>query len=346
MKQTIIIALILFLSGYSTKAEPVTAEFTRVVSLKSTLVPIKSIQLAEVVDMQIMDSLLVLNEMFADKIFKVFNVKTGKLIGRAINTGKGPGEVVVPNLIHFRGGNQIALYDRGQSKLDFFTVDTKKQPVVKLTGDKKINMNERNMYLLNDSMLLSTGAFDNGRYCISNIRTKQNVISGSYPDYSVTKKLNPIDRFMIYQSSLAVKPDLKKFVSFESRVAYFEIVDINKMETHLAYSKKYNEPAIELVQGYVVPKKGIPIYFNSATATDKNIYVIYVDRPRTKSDSEWSAGENLLVYDWTGKPVVHYKLDRALKIMTLDIKKMQLYGFCTNPVTKEPEVVKYQLPGE
>jgi hypothetical protein len=90
MKKIILLLCVFFTFCGNSKRDPVISEFTHVVKLKGSDVPIRSDQLGEVVDMKIMDSLLVLNEMFSDRIYKVFDITTGRLIQKCINKGKGP----------------------------------------------------------------------------------------------------------------------------------------------------------------------------------------------------------------------------------------------------------------
>jgi hypothetical protein len=121
-------------------------------------------------------------------------------------------------------------------------------------------------------------------------------------------------------------------------------MSIDHLNSQRITSRSYFDPIIDVVEGHGVFKRNNLFTFRSATSTNKYIYVIYSGRSRDEFGDECYAGDNLLVYDWNGNPVVNYKLDRFLKIMALDVDKMQVYGFCTNPMTGEPEIVKYQLP--
>jgi hypothetical protein len=325
------------------KEDPVIAEFSKIQKLKGTVVPIKSIDLGEVVDMEIMDSLLVLNEMFSDKIYKVFNIKTGELLEKGINKGKGPNELIYPGRMHGLGKNKFAQYDRGKKQLDFFAVGGK--PFLQFLNALKVETGGFEIYPVNDSVLLCTGIFEKGRYCLSDLKSGKSQVSGTYPEFQTTNKLNDENLAMIYQPGITIKPDQKQFACFEGGAGYFEIVSIANLNTKRSYIKSYFGPAISMREGHALNSRGNLYTFHSATSMNNYIYVIYAGKSREEFGSEYYAGDNLLVYNWQGKPVVNYKLDRPLKIMTLDKGKMVVYGFSTNPVTGEPEVIKYQLPG-
>jgi hypothetical protein len=345
--RSIISVIFIFLTWYcNAKKDPVTSGFPHLVNLKSTPVPIASSQLGEVVDIEIMDSLLILNEMFSDKIFKLFNPYRGKLIGSYIHKGKGPLEVVYPCRIHIRSNNTFAQFDRGLKQLDLFSIIKDKIPSVKFSSKFQIKLNQFEVYPVNDSILLCTGVFENGRYCIYNLNSSKQTVSEQYPEYKVTSRFNDLNKAMVYQPSITIKPDKKQFVSFEGRVAYFEIINIEHLTTKRIIAKSYFEPSLCVVNGQATFQKNNPFTYHSPTSTNKYIYVIYAGKSREEFGSECYAGDNLLVYDWSGNPIVNYKLDRSLKIMTLDQEKMQVYGFCTNPTTGEPEIIKYQLPNE
>ncbi|MGV8139559.1 MAG: BF3164 family lipoprotein [Mangrovibacterium sp.] len=324
------------------KEDPVTAEFVNVKKLKGTVVPIKSIDLGEVVDMEIMDSLLVLNEMFSDKIYKVFNINTGKLLEKGINKGKGPNELIYPGRMHVLGKSKFAQYDRGKKELDIF--DVKGKPLLQFRNTLKVETGGFEIYPVNDSILLCTGIFEKGRYCLANLKSGKSQISGLYPEFQTTSKLNDANLAMIYQPEITIKPDRKQFACFEGSTGYFEIANIANLSTKRSCIRSYFGPGISMREGHAVNSRGNLYTFHSVTSTNNYIYVIYAGKSREEFESECYAGDNLLVYNWQGKPLVNYKLDRSLKIMTLDKDKMIIYGFSTNPVIGEPEVIKYQLP--
>ncbi|MEN6457030.1 MAG: BF3164 family lipoprotein [Prolixibacteraceae bacterium] len=324
------------------KEDPVITEFSNIQKLKGSVVPIKSIDLGEVVDMEIMDSLLVLNEMFSDKIYKVFNINTGKLLEKGINKGKGPNELIYPGRIHVLGKNKFAQYDRGRKQLDLFTVGG--ESFLQFSNALKVGPGGFEIYPVNDSVLLCTGIFEKGRYCLVDSKTGKSQVSGPYPDFQATSKLDDANLAMIYQPGITIKPDRKQFACFEGSAGYFEIIAITDLSTKRSCIKNYFGPGITMREGHAVNTRDNLYTFHSATSTNNYIYVIYAGKSREEFESECYAGDNLLVYNWQGKPLVNYKLDRSLKIMTLDKEKMIVYGFSTNPVTGEPEVIKYQLP--
>jgi len=340
-----LVSLFLFSFGNG-KRDPVISEFSTIQQLKGTVVPVKSINLGEVVDLQIMDSILILNEMFSDKVYKAFNINTGKLMEQCINRGRGPLEVSNPGRIHFLGGNRFAQYDRGKKQLDFFSVTNHPGSTIRFSGKLKVDLNEFEVYPVNDSILICTGIFEGGRYCLYKSNYGESRCSGEYPDYSETRKLSNVNKAMIYQPAITLKPDHTMYASFEGNAGYFEIIhiDTDRLSTVRSSFKKYSAPIIQMVQGNAVSTKDNLFTFHSAVSTDDYIYTIYAGRSREEFDSEYYAGNNLLVYDWQGHPVIRYQLDRALKIMTLDTRKMRLFGYRVNPQSGEPEIIKYQLP--
>ena len=346
MKNTLIVMMIFFVSCSSKKVDPVVSNFSKVTNLKSAIVPIKSKELGQVVDMKIMGSLLVMNEMFSDKIFKLFNVENGNLLGKYINKGKGPLEVLYPGNFSICDNASFVQYDRGTKQLDFFSVTTNKIPKIEFVKRHKIEMNEYNVYPITDSTFLFTGFFQNGRYCMYNLRSGKSSVSGTYPEYKEIKRINDGNKALVFQPHISINPNRKQFASFEGRIAYFEILDIDVKGVKKHFAKSYFDPIMSDVKGEVGFTKENPFTFHSVYSSNRYIYVIYSGRSRRDFGEECYAGGNLLVYDWNGNPVVNYKLDRFLKIMTLDLIKMVAYGFCTNPVTGEPEIVKYQLPNE
>ncbi len=342
MKILILILQLVVLFCHGVKEDPVISEFANVQKLNGIVVPINSIDLGEVVDMEIMDSLLILNEMFSDKIYKVFNINTGKLLEKCINKGKGPNELISPGRIHVLGKNKFAQHDRGKKELDIFAV--KGKSLLQFLNTLKVEAGGFEIYPVNDSILLCTGIFEKGRYCLTDLRSGKSQISGLYPEFQITNKLNDENLAMVYQPGITVKPDQKQFASFEGSAGYFEIADITNLSTKRICIKSYFGPAIIVTRGRALHRENSLHTFHSATSTNNHIYVIYAGKSMEEFGSEYYAGDNLLVYNWQGKPLINYKLDRSLKIMTLDREKMIAYGLSTNPGSGEPEVIKYHLP--
>lgn len=346
MKNLIIVASIFFASCSNAKEDPVISEFSRVIELKGTTTPIESKNLGEVVDIQIMGSLLILNEMFSDKIYKVFDINTGRLIEKCITKGKGPNEVLYPSRIHICDDHIFAQYDKGKKQLLFFLLAEGQDSIIQFKHKSNVGTEKLETYPINESDIICTGIFQEGRYCLYNIISGRGTISGEYPEQKELSKLNRANKSIIYQPTITLKPDKKKFASFEGMAGYWEIMEINSTAVIKAYSKNYYPPKIDIVAGQTGFKKDNLYAFHSACCTNNFIYVVYSGRSMNEFGSEYYAGDNLLVYDWNGNPIVNYKLDHSLKIMTFDQKRMQVYGLVTNPVTGEPEIVKYQLPNE
>ncbi len=86
--------------------------------------------------------------------------------------------------------------------------------------------------------------------------------------------------------------------------------------------------------------------FISIESTNEYIYVIYSGRSRTDPETDAYSGNNILVYNWNGKPIIRFSLDRDIRKMTLQKQKdgVKIYAYSINQKSKESEIITYTLP--
>ena len=94
---------------------------------------------------------------------------------------------------------------------------------------------------------------------------------------------------------------------------------------------------------YVFFERGcyVDCYYDVA-CTDKYVYLLYRNvnaepLPRKPKPVE------VLKFAWDGKPVANYKLDRYAYSISVDSEGKALYATCVDPVTSEPQFVKFAL---
>ncbi len=112
----------IFISCSKKNTDPVFSEFNKVINLNSANTKIESSDLGEVVDMLINDSVLVINEMFSENIFKLFSLKTGKMISNCVSKGKGPNELLGPSIITNYKDDIFSTYPNNMQKLIYISV--------------------------------------------------------------------------------------------------------------------------------------------------------------------------------------------------------------------------------
>lgn len=336
----------IFISCSKKSTDPVFSEFSKLVNLNSKNTKIESSNLGEVVDMLINDSILVINEMFTENIFKLFSLKTGRMISNCISKGRGPNELLGPGIITHYKGDVFSTYPNNMQKLIYISVGDLVKGKNEFRRIDKLNIpGALKIYPVNDSVTISTGIFENGRYCLYNRYSKASVIKFDYPYDKDHKNESKIALGLAYQGTITIRPDRTRFAFAANSAGNFEIYkildnDFERVSQKIHFLPKYlndnNKSAVFLKNS----KDG----FISIASTREYIYVVYSGRSREDYGMDTYNGDNILVYDWDGHPILRFKLDRAIKNMALDESGRKIFAYSINPVSGEPEIITYELP--
>ncbi len=328
-------------------SQSVLSDFDNTINLELNVSPIESVELGELLDMVSFDSILIVNEVFKEKLFNCFNVNNGHLVSNFVNRGKGPNELMFPGLICALNDSVFSTYSANKKQLIYFNVFDIINGFYQF--GKVVNTDLPNLiifqsYPLNDSLIIFTGIFENGKYCLFNSISGNTIIEVEFPIDEEHQTDNNYIKSMAHQGEIAIKPDKRKFV-FVCRNGYFDICSISQDGLFLEKRKLYYLSDYKVVGNSTVAHSSKSAYaFHSVEVTDNFIYMIYSGRMQDEFGSEYVAGNNILVYDWNGNPVVNFKTDKYLHRMTLDKNNLIVYGYCINSVTGEPEIVTCQLP--
>jgi hypothetical protein len=339
----LLFTFLLFLSIWNKENDdPVLSNFKKSGDLQCTLTSIKRSDIGIVVDISVIDSFLILSEHQTDLIFKVFSIKTGRLISNSIRRGIGPDEINFPTDISEYQNDVFTMYDAGLKKIDFLSVNNMTKGNAKFLKSEKIPYSAFKTYPLNDSIFLSTGTFEEGRYSLYNKNTSKNKVMLDYPFDAKHKNESNLIKGFAFQGEIAIKPDLKKFVSTSNSAGNIEICELHNDKIERVFRKDYFLPEYKNIGIAAAFLKNNRFAFHSPSVTDDNIYVIYSGK--SAESPHYTSGKFLLVYDWSGTPLIYFNLDRGIDKMALDRKNNTIYCVSMNPDSYEDEIVSYKLP--
>lgn len=339
----LLFTILLFLSIWNNdKDDPVLSNFKKSGDLQCTVTKIKSSDIGIVVDISVIDSFLILSEHQTDLIFKVFSTKTGRLLCNSVRKGRGPDEISFPTVINEYQNDVFTMYDAGLKKLNFLSVNNMIKGNAKFLKSEKIPYSAFKTYPLNDSIFLSTGTFEEGRYCLYNKNTSKNKMMLDYPYDVKHKNESNLIKGYVFQGEIAIKPDLKKFVSTCSNAGSIEICGLHYDNIESIFRKDYFFPEYRNIGVNAAFLKNNRFAFHSPSVSDDNIYVIYSGK--SAESPHYTSGKFLLVYDWSGTPLIYFNLDRGIDKMALDKKNNTIYCVSMNPESYENEIVLYKIP--
>ena len=169
---------------------------------------------------------------------------------------------------------------------------------------------------LNDSIIVYNSGFTgNTEYKLLNTYKKEIVSFSPYPQW--TTHMPDENEALIYLKGSTAKPDGEKFASF---YAYFKRWRIFDNKGNLEQEIQVNIPPLT---ADFSDRKNRYTYYGYPFSTDKYIYVCCRNQ---KNGGALGDNTELQIWNWKGKPVAKYILDKYISCFTIDEQKNVLYG--------------------
>ncbi len=282
-----------------------------------------------------LDSLLIVNDPFELQHFTLFDSSTGKFICRFGDIGVGPGELLLGNILEINDDRLIS-YDIPRKFLYEYDLDSltssRYRPELKAKVDVQDAIFTR-VLIANDSNLLGAGLYKSQYQYVYMTRSNQ-VIDYNVDVFNSKESIGMQEKYLSNQGILKKHPIESKFVfavSKSSNIDFFEIVNdkIKIIKTlHLAnpeftiddlggevHSITYKET--ETIQGYL-----------DIFCDDQFVYTLYTDKKIKNNRGEYNpaTSDQILVFDWTGKPIMKYVLDEEVYYFSVNKDKNVLYA--------------------
>lgn len=295
-----------------------------------------------------MDSLLIIKDLEANEYnFHIINVNKEKLIKSFGKAGRGPKEIEIPLGFNINPGKarDINTYARTKQKLFCFNVDSV------LDNDnyepqliKKFPGNYLTPVLLQNNHFIATGPFEKGRYRISDKSLENHQFKYDYPDDLDKSDVSRPTKSMVYQGNFVLQPNGNYFAFAAGSCGVIEVFKtesktIQKIKNHHFYNPIYTVESEKDMRAPLNAKKNRN-GFADLCATKKYLYVLFSGRTFMEYREKYAYGKDVLVFDWKGSPVKHYKLDKAVRCISVTDNNKTLYAYASLP---QPSILKYKL---
>jgi hypothetical protein len=181
---------------------------------------------------------------------------------------------------------------------------------------------------LNDSVVIYLGGFiGKTEYKMLNVYTKEILSFGYYPQWVNSEE----NKALIYLKGTTAKPDGKKFASFYAYFKRWRIFD-NHGNIEADINVNISPLTTDFSDRYT--------YYGYPFSTDKYIYVCCRNQKFGETQTD---NTELQIWNWDGKPVAKYMLDKYIGCFTVDEQQNVLYGANSNE-GNEDKIFKYHLP--
>lgn len=284
------------------------------------------------IKLQVYDSLLITINVGEEKLFHIYNLKSGKKIGERISVGQGPDEMLQPDFI--KNSNKfIRIFDMGNSTLSEYNINEFIDNLNPISR-RKIKLNQQiftEVSLFNQDIISFAYGADHP-FLKFNSNGEKIGEFGDYPisNISYTNK----EKTDAYQFTFTSNSTDKIAICY----SWTDLIEIYNKEGDL--QKRIHGPAQffpffkEFHDGNMIiarPEKGKQrdAYFNPVSVGD-DFFVLF--NGKLVDEEGYSTLSNqIYVFGWDGTPKRILSLDQGIFTFTVDKENKKIYGISDNP---------------
>lgn len=297
--------------------------------------------------MLLVDSTLITLDHAGQYFFHVFNIERKEYLGNWGTRGQGPNDFLHPTSPLYLSSHDFLSYDMLDKSLKKISIDDLMKGEIEY--DKVLSFNSlSNMAVLpvKDINYLGFGLYESNMFKIINADGNE---VGSFMDYPLKESMNykDIDNrnlAMAYQGSLAMSPNKDEFVYAALYGTVLGIYNIDSYSINQVFLLTDDYP--QFTAGN--PNSGIssPLTkdaicgFLDVYATDKYIYALYCGNNILELQQRAFESQDIYVFDWKGRSVMHYILDIPIKNIAVLPNNKKIYAIGMNP---EATLVEFEI---
>lgn len=319
--------------------------FTDSSSITGEKLDINTDTLAKPLHSLLIDSLLIImDKKTSEHGLHIINVNQEKFIASTAKKGRGPKEIQIPLGLNLDPENPRSFntYARLKNKIFTFNLDsilTKEN----YFPQEKIEFSES--YLMpvqiQNKQFIATGPFEKGRYRISDSSCSNHEYKYGYPYDPSKKNVSNQTKSLAYQGKFTIQPGGNHLSFSTTNCGVLEFFRVNKNSIKKIKEHHFYNPDYEAKSNTSAPLSGEnKMGFTGRSATKDYLYLLYSGRTFIKYRNQFLYGNIMLVFNWNGEPVKYYKLDKAVRSISVTDNNKTLYAYASLP---QPSILKYKL---
>ena len=292
--------------------------------------------------MTIVDTVLLLTNSGSSNFINCYDIKNNKKIVESISRGNGPEEMISARRVQVND-TFAWIFDKQKRKIHQYEKNDichSSRPAL-LKSIQIADFMDEILVLPNEKILGLSLDPNRKRFCFYDMGG--NLISevGEFPTFNLP--LTP------YEQAEAFIGDL---VYFEDKILYscensdlIEIYDIDGNMIKRIHGpngfypkvKQFDAGQEKIGVGY--QKDARDAYFSPVIYKDE-IWILYSGKSESESGSNYYLKDNIIVFDWKGKPIRQYKLEPPIMTFTIDEKNKNIYALSDDP---EYHIIKFDV---
>lgn len=286
--------------------------------------------------LSVVDSFLITHDPFELKHFTIFNNNTGKYIKRFGDIGMGPSEILFGS-IGFADSPYFICYDEQKRSIYQYNVDSLiNHPMIYAPNIlSRLNIPQlliNRICLVDDSTYITLGLFEE-RYLYTLINRTNEVLNYYSDIYNSENNITTAQKFISNQGILRKHPSRKKYTSALFNSANIDFLEVEENRIKMINSLHYQHPTFKVSNDNAVDlNDDCLIGFIDITTTDNYVYALYSDNTIVSKNREQNKAVSniILVFDWDGKPISKYILEKEVSYIAADIEKNSIFGIGMN----------------
>lgn len=291
---------------------------------------------------QYKDSFLIFSSMTGEREIQFLNLQSQRITTRKV-IGQGANEMPRYSLVRTSNHSSFCFADHRRGKIyeidlerlktDSNTIHSLKYELpVKNKSDYFLRFIETNKYIY------GIGLFKEGRIYSYNKDNQTTNISMDYPTNEDILKLDMIHKGALFTGTIMAGNDTSLVLSCFGLIDFYKILPDGSLK--LKCKRHHFFPQFSgQEQGHLIIFKRDDTYgFSGIDADKKYVYLLYSGKNIKKEGEHAYNCPHLLVYDWNGYPIKHYKLSKPL--YDFCIAGNTLYGLSRE---RDPMVYIYSI---
>ncbi|MDR1339607.1 MAG: TolB-like 6-bladed beta-propeller domain-containing protein [Prevotellaceae bacterium] len=266
------------------------------------------------------DSLIIFYDFYEGQAITVLDVNNNRLL----SVGQGPEDIILPLKLSVSGtGNRLNVFQMQNARCYEYEikdiVDTLQTHI-----SRKYQFEDRPANIAaTSSGFVGIGIYEEGRYKLYDENGKTTGNMGKYPFRG--EKMDPVERFFIYQGALRSSPNGNHFVMGTHYCDNLEFYTVKKDAVSL--TKKYETYDVKgrYAQRIILDDDCVMSY-KGVYGTDQYCYMLYSGERYGERNVRTTGGKKIIVFDWNGVYIKTFEVDTTVFSFCVDKTDSVLFG--------------------
>ena len=338
----LLFTILLFIGCKQSSENNIEGFFYGIIDIKGEIVKIDAL-IGTPSDLCCTDTRLLILDRYDNYSLTIFDTENNRTIGRELQIGSGPGEVIWPLFINLSNqGKQLNVFQRQSRIFNKYHFSGDKLSFIE---SAIIEKRPGSVVAIENGFVGYGMNIEMGRYGIYNKQGGFVQEAGVYQHEDISTDY--LTRLVLHEGYLCSHPNGTHFAFGEAHSDLLEFFSCENGEIQLLkrHGKGFIKAKLVIDGGnnsLIFDSSNITGY-KKAYSTEKYCYMLYSGKPYGEAEKTsqryWS--ENIFVFDWNGNFVKSYRLDNEIRYFCVDESNNIIYGVVMHE--GEMEIMKFKM---